>query len=118
MSIWEIEKRILEEAAAEAEKAQAECEHTVAQLEKVHAQNKAKIKGKLVHAAEQQVEEAKRAELIPARLQARRLILEEKQKILSGIYKEIKKEKKLSGPELQQLREKSEVAASEILFGE
>jgi vacuolar-type H+-ATPase subunit E/Vma4 len=117
MSIWEIEKRILEEAAVEAEKAKSECEHTVLQLEKVHARNKEEIKGELLAAARRKAEEAKRSHLIPARLHARKAILEEKQKILSGIYKEIKKEKKLSVPEIQQIREQTEVKASGVLFG-
>jgi vacuolar-type H+-ATPase subunit E/Vma4 len=118
MSIWEIEKRIMEKAAAEAENMKAECEHSVEQLEKVHAEKKEEVKSEILEGAKRKAEVAERSHLVPARLAARKALLEEKQKVLSGIYKEIKKGKKLSPAEMGRIREQTEVKAAGILFGE
>ena len=117
MSIQEIENRIIAEAEAEASKIKREAEAKIQQLESVHAQKKEEVKNELMQEAQRKAEEVKKSYLIPARLKARKALLEEKQKILGEIYSEIKKEKKLSAAEISIIREGTEVKAAHILFG-
>ena len=117
MSIQEIEKSILEEAEAQASKIKHEAEVKTQQLEKVEAQKKEKVKAEMLREAQRKTEEVKRSYLVPARLKAQKKLLEEKQKILGGIYEEIKKEKKLSAAEISKIREETEVKAAHLLFG-
>lgn len=117
MSIKEIEKRIIEEANAAAAALKKEGDENLAQLGKVQAEQKAELKAGIIEAARRKAEEVKRALVVPARMAAKNALLEEKQKILGSIYKEIKREKKLSGAELVKLREDSEVKAAKILYG-
>lgn len=117
MSIQEIEKRIIKEAEAEASKIKKEAEEKIRQLEKVHAQKKEEIRAGLMRKAQRKAEELKKSYLVPARLKARKDLLEEKQRILSNIYNEIKKEKRLSAAEIGKVREESEIKAAHILFG-
>ncbi|MEA3493378.1 MAG: hypothetical protein U9R38_03205 [Candidatus Margulisiibacteriota bacterium] len=117
MSIKEIEKRIIEEASAEAAALRKEHDENLAQLEKMQARQSAELKAGIIEEAKRKAEEKKRALIVPARLSAKKALLEEKQKILGSIYKEIKKEKEISGAELVKLREDSEVKAAKILYG-
>jgi V/A-type H+-transporting ATPase subunit E len=117
MSIQEIEKRIVQEAEAEAAKIKKEAEEKLRQLEKVHAHKKEEVRARLMREAQHKAEELKKSYLVPARLKARKALLEEKQKILGRIYHEIKREKKLSAAEISKIREESEVKAAHILFG-
>ncbi|KPJ66424.1 hypothetical protein AMJ44_08405 [candidate division WOR-1 bacterium DG_54_3] len=116
MSIQEIEKRIMAEAAAEASKIKKEAETKIQQLERMHAQKKEEVKNALMREAQRKAEEVKKSYLIPARLKARKVLLEEKQRILGAIYNEIKKERKLSAAEISKIREETEVKAAHILF--
>lgn len=118
MSIQEIEKRILQEAEAEAAKVRKEGKAEIQKLAKFHTEKAQEVKAGLAEEARLKAEEIKRSYLVPARLKARKSVLEEKQKILKGIYDDIQKEKKLSVAELAKLREDSEVKAAQILFGE
>lgn len=118
MSIEEIEKRIIAEAEAEASKIRKEAEAKIEQLKVVHAKQKEEIKAEIMREANRKAEEIKRLYLVPARLKAKKAALEEKQKILGEIYREIQKEKKLSAAEISKIREETEVKAAEILFGE
>ncbi|MEE8637459.1 MAG: hypothetical protein V3T21_00245 [Candidatus Margulisiibacteriota bacterium] len=117
MSIQEIEKRIIKEAEAEASKIKKDAQEKIQQLEKVHAQKKEEIRAGLTREAQHKAEEVKKSYLVPARLKARKALLEEKQKILGKIYNEIKREKKLSAAEIGKIREESEIKAAHILFG-
>lgn len=116
MSIQDIAKKILEQAQAEADKITKDSQASLAQLNKVQDQEVAEVKAQAKQATEQKVAEARRAILVPARLAAKKAILEAKQKILGSLYKEIKKEKKLSLADLDKLREQSEVKAAAVLF--
>ena len=116
MSIQEIERRIIAEAEAEASKIKREAEVKIQQLERGHAQKKEEVKNELMREAQRKAEEVKKSYLIPARLKARKALLEEKQKILGEIYNEIKNEKKLSAAEISRIREETEVKAAHILF--
>lgn len=117
MSIQEIEKRIIEEAKDEASKIIKEAEGSLHQLKKVHEQKKTELKAEIMKEAKRKATEVKRSYLVPARLKAKKTLLEEKQKILGKIYSEIKKEKKLSTAEINKIREETEVKAANILFG-
>jgi len=117
MSIQEIEKSILKEAKDEASKIIKEAEISIQQLKKVHEQKKAELKAEIMKEAARKAAEVKRSYLVPARLKAKKGLLEEKQKTLGKIYSEIKKEKKLSTAEANKIREETEVKAANILFG-
>lgn len=117
MSIQEIEKRITEDAEAESSKIIIEAEANLRQLEKIHAQKKEEVRTEIMREARRMAEEAERSLLVPARLKARKAVLEEKQNILRGIYEEIQKEKDLSAAETAKIREESEIPAAKILFG-
>lgn len=117
MSIQEIEKRITEDAEAEASKIKNEAESDLQRFEKAHAQTKEEAREEIMRESRQKAEDAKRSLLVPARLKARKAILEEKQNILKEIYAEIQKEKDLSAAEMAKIREETEIAAANILFG-
>ena len=117
MSIQEIDKRIIAQAETEAAKIGQEGQKKTSQLEKVNAEAIEELKNQIKKEAEQKSEEIKRSYLVPARLSAQKSILEEKQRILSGLYTDIQKEKNLSKADLAGLREKSEVSAAKSLFG-
>jgi len=118
MSIAEIEKSILEEARAEASRIKLEAKNDVRQLEKFHAEKKEEVKGAILKEAQRRAEEVARSHIVPARLKAKRALLEEKQRILEKIYQEIKKSKKLTDAEIGKLREETEVQTAAKLFGE
>ncbi|MBI4896646.1 MAG: hypothetical protein HY832_03820, partial [Candidatus Aenigmarchaeota archaeon] len=100
------------------QKINASAEQEMQNLKQVHASKVAEIQSR--HAAETQnkAEELKRSFLVPARLQAKKALLEEKQNIITKIYAEIQKEHKLSNAETARIREESEVKITQILFGE
>ncbi|MBU1026656.1 MAG: hypothetical protein KKA31_02885 [Candidatus Margulisbacteria bacterium] len=117
MSIQEIEKRIIAEAEVEAAKIKKETGASIHQLEKAQAARNKDIEAEMNKTTQLKAEEIKRSILVPARLKAKRVMLKAKQDVLSEIYKDIQKAKKLSAAELNKLREDSEVRAAEILFG-
>lgn len=116
MSIQEIEKKIIEQAEAEAAGIRDESNGKVEELAKAHSQAVARLKSEIKRQSQRLAEEIKRSQLVPARLAARKALLEEKQKIMGRLYTEIKTAKKLSAAELNKLREESEVAAASTLF--
>lgn len=116
MSIKEIEKRIIQEAEAEAAKINKQVEQQIKQLDQVNTRKQQEVKAQIRQKAEQKAAEAAKAIVVPARLEARKTILEEKQKAFSGIYQEVRKEKKLSAAEIDKIREQTEVKAAKILF--
>ncbi len=118
MSIQEIEKSIIEEAKDEAFKIEKEAEKSIQQLEKVHQQKKAELEAEISKETMRKAAEVKRSYLVPARLKAKKALLEEKQKIIGKIYHEIKRNKKLSAAEISKIREETEVKAGSVLFGQ
>ena len=116
MSIQEIEKRIIEEAESQALKIKRECEKKIQELEEINQRETEETKAKILEESLQKAQDVKRAHLVPARLKARKAVLEEKQRFLSDIYNEIQREKKLSAAEIKKIREETEVNASQILF--
>ena len=118
MSIREIEKRIIEEANAEASSIDEEAQRSRRQLEKVNEQKQKELRQAILEEGQRKADEIKRSHLVPARLKARKAVLEEKQKLLAMIYDEVKKQRKLSGAEIKKVREETEVKAAGLLFGE
>ena len=91
MSIKEIEKRIIKDVEAEAVKIKDEAKSSVQQLEKIHLRKSEEIRAELSAGAKRKAEEVKRSYLVPARLKAKKSLLEEKQKICfvvggTGLY--------------------------------
>ncbi|MBU0672685.1 MAG: conserved oligomeric Golgi complex subunit 6, partial [Candidatus Margulisbacteria bacterium] len=113
----EIEKKILQDAGAEANKIKQESEQMIRKLNQSQEQKMTELRAAGERETALRVEEAKRAILVPARLNTRKALLEEKQKILGSIYNEIQKEKKLSPAEIARIREETEVEAAQVLFG-
>ena len=118
MTINEIEKRIIEEAEAEALKIKEEADNNIRQLDKVHQQKKEEIKLEILKAARQEAEAVKTSLLVPARLKGKKSLLLEKQQILGELYARVQKENKLKDAEINRVREDSEVNVGRILFGE
>jgi V/A-type H+-transporting ATPase subunit E len=116
MSIKEIENRIIEEAQKEAAQIKASGEKELQALLKVYAAKKEELRQKNKEEREKRGEEIQRSHLVPARLKAKKELLEAKQKVLSQIYAEIQKEKRFTSAELNQLREATEVRAVALLF--
>jgi V/A-type H+-transporting ATPase subunit E len=117
MAIAEIEKSITQEARTEASRIKLEAENSIRQLEKFHAEKKEEVKSAVLKEARRRAEEVKRSHIVPARLKAKKALLEEKQRILGKIYTEVKKSKKLSDAGISKLREETEVKAAAKLFG-
>ena len=118
MSIQDIEKSILAKAQAEAKKIDQDSADKLALLEKTQAQKLASLKSRRQQEILHQAASLERSILVPARLNAKKSLLQAKQEILSKLYADIQKEKKLSLPEITQLREETEIKASQIIFGE
>ncbi|MFH1684036.1 MAG: hypothetical protein ABIA67_04055 [Candidatus Margulisiibacteriota bacterium] len=116
MSIHEIEKKIVEDALAAAAKTNKESQEAIRRLDKTHAEKKAEIKTASARQSNNHAEDVARSIVVPARLEARKALLEEKQTILGKIYSVVKKEKKLSTAELAKVREETEVQAARVLF--
>ncbi|OGC25024.1 hypothetical protein A2291_01755 [candidate division WOR-1 bacterium RIFOXYB2_FULL_42_35] len=117
MSINEIEQKILEQAKAEAKKIEQENSAAIKVLEAAQTQKTAVLKQQAKLAAEQKIAAVKMAVLVPARLKAKKNILEEKQAIITRIYAEMGTEKNLTKPEINRLREETEIAVAQVLFG-
>ena len=99
MGLAEIEKRILEEAESAAEKIRQLAAEEADKLEaaaKVQAQT---VRDKILQQAGQKAAEERTAILVPARLLAKRKILEEKHRILdevfAGLAPEIREQKEV-----------------------
>lgn len=116
MSIKEIEQKIIEQAEAEAKKIEQENNSAIKELEKTHAQKKAALAEENKLESEQKAAAVKRAVLVPARLKAKKELLEAKQSIVAQIYSEAKKSKGLTEAEANKLREETEVKTAQILF--
>lgn len=116
MGIKEIEEKLLEEAQAKAGEIESRAQTELEKLKTIHEEQKQNTKDKILNAARLQAESIQRGILAPARIEAKKALLEAKQRIIGGIYEEIRKEKKLSPAELGNLRERTEIKAAQILF--
>lgn len=116
MGIKEIEEKLLAEAQAKAGEIENASGAELEKLKKSREEQNRGTREKMLDAARMQAESVKRSILVPARIKAKKALLEAKQKILGGIYAEIGKEKYLTPAELEALREKTEIKAAQILF--
>jgi len=117
MGIKEIENKLAEEALAKASEIEQESQAELAKLKKFHEEQKQALKAQILNLAQAQAESISRSILVPARIKAKKALLETKQNIISSIYAEIQKEKKLSPADLENLRERTEIKAAQILYG-
>jgi len=107
MSIKDIENKIKQDTKAEADKIIAEAKNQAAQIIK-EAQNKAaKEKEIILLNGKKEAEIIKRSLITPAKLEAKKKILEEKHNILNQVFKGKSKE----------TREKKEIEVAKVLFG-
>lgn len=118
MPIQELEKRILDEAQAEAEEIKSLARQETQKRNQVQASKIQDLKNQVQTENQRKAEEIKRLHLVPARLHAKKALLEAKQDVLTRLYAEIQKEHNLSAAETKRLREESEVKVTQILFGE
>jgi len=116
MSLDDIEKSILAAAEAASSKVRAEVKQQLQQLQQRHVQQKTELESEIRQQAKSQAEKVRRSYLIPGRLQAKKELLTEKQKLIGQLYTEIQKEHGLAPAEVKQLRERSEVAIAQMLF--
>lgn len=107
MGIAEIEKRILGEAEAEADKIKIKAEEEAAEIEAAGRIKAEEIRRQILAEAKRKAEEEKRAILVPARLASKKKLLEEKHKILNEVFAGISPE----------VREKKEMEAAKLLYG-
>ncbi len=117
MAIQDIENKIIEEANKRAAEIEAENKKEMEKLNKFHQKEKQALQDKILREAERKAQNAQRSILVPARMTASKTILEEKQKIISQVYDQVQKEKKLAKADLEKLRELTEIKAAQILYG-
>lgn len=107
MGIAEIQKQILEEAGAEAEKIRQKTEAEVKIIEEQGRQAAKGKKAEILAQARRLAEEKTRSILTPARLQAKKMVLEEKHRLLDEVFKG-------AGAEV---KEANLIKAAEFLYG-
>jgi len=107
MSFAEIEKRIINEAEAEAEKIRKTAEEEAAEIETKGKEKAEKLRRQILAEAQKKAEEEEKAILVPARLAARKRLLEEKHKILNEVFSRLSPE----------VREKKEIEVAGFLYG-
>jgi len=107
MGIAEIQKQIIEEAEAEAEKLRqkAEVEVQIIAEQGHHAASQKKVE--VLAQARRMAEERTRSILTPARLMAKKMVLEEKHHLLDEVFK---------GASVE-VREAHLIKAAEFLYG-
>jgi len=107
MGIAEIKNRILSEAEVKAKKRRQETEKEIKKLLAEAQLKAADLRGKILAEGEKRAEEEKRAILTPVRLQAKKMLLEEKHRLLNEVFAG-------SSPEI---REKKEIKVAKFLYG-
>ena len=107
MGIAEIEKEILKEAEAEADKIRRQAKGEASRIE-AEAHHKAnQLRQKMLAEAELKAEEVKTSILVPARLESKKKLLEEKHRLLESVFAGL--------PE--KVREEREAEVIKILYG-
>ncbi|OGC13451.1 hypothetical protein A3J90_03655 [candidate division WOR-1 bacterium RIFOXYC2_FULL_37_10] len=106
MSLSDIENKIKQDTKAEADKIIAEAKEQVARIIKEAETKAEKEKNEILSAGEKEAQNLKRALITPAKLAAKKKILEEKRKILEQAFQGKSKE----------TREKKEIEVAKVLF--
>ncbi len=107
MGLADIEKRIIEEAEAEARKIKNRAAEELSRIEAEAEKTAEEGRGQILAEARQKAEEEKKAILVPVRLAAKARLLEEKHRILEEVFTG-------TAPEV---REKKEIEVAKLLYG-
>lgn len=107
MGLAEIEKKILKEAEAEAEKISQSAREEALRVENEARQRAEVLRQQIIAEAKIKAEELKKEILVPARLAAKSRLLEEKQKMLEEVFSGLSSE----------IREKKEIEVAKLLYG-
>jgi vacuolar-type H+-ATPase subunit E/Vma4 len=107
MGVAEIKNRILSEAEEKAKKRRQETEKEIKKLETEAQLKAADLRGKIRLEGEKRAEEEKRAILTPVRLQAKKILLEEKHRLMAEVFAGFPPE----------VREKKEIEVAKFLYG-
>jgi vacuolar-type H+-ATPase subunit E/Vma4 len=107
MGVAEIKNRILSEAEEKAKKRRQETEKETKKLEAEAQLKAAELRGKILAQGEKRAEEEMRAILTPVRLQAKKILLEEKHRLMAEVFAGFPPE----------VREKKEIEVAKFLYG-
>lgn len=107
MGLADIEKRIIEEAEAEARKIKSRSAEETSRLEAEAKKTAEAQRRQILAEAGQKAEEEKKAILVPVRLAAKARLLEEKHRILEEVFAGVPPEG----------REKKEIQVAKLLYG-
>lgn len=107
MGIAEIQKQIIEEAEAEAEKIRQKTETEVKIIEEQGHNAASRKKVEVLAQARRMAEERTRSILTPARLTAKKMVLQEKHRLLDEVFKGASEE----------MKEANLIKAAEFLYG-
>lgn len=106
MGLEEIEKKIIGEAQAVAQKIKAQAEEEVSKIIAAGQKEAEIVRQNILKEAQKKAQEIKNAIIIPARLSAKRKILEEKHKILNEVFADLPDE----------IRTEKEVEVAKFLY--
>lgn len=107
MGLAEIQKRILETAQNEAEEMLTKAKNEAAAIVKEGEQKAQARYDELIEEARQKARLIKQGLLTPARLEAKKLILSEKQKLMDQVFKGVD----------HKVREEKEIEVAKVLYG-
>lgn len=107
MALEEIIKKISEESTLESEKIINKAESEAKKLILEAKEEAEAMKKEILKTAHKKAEGVKRSILTPARLEAKKMVLEEKNRILDEVFKGMPKEK----------REKNEIKVAKFIYG-
>ena len=107
MGMTEIKEKILEEARAEADRIRILAEAEADRVTREAMAESEKIRSRLLAEAHKTAAEEKLAQIIPARLEAKRLLLEAKQEMLGQVFSGLSTE----------VREANEIEVAKYLYG-
>jgi V/A-type H+-transporting ATPase subunit E len=107
MGMTEIKEKILEEARAEADRIRQGAEAEAERITREAMAESEKIRALSLTQARQAAAEEKLARIIPARLEAKRLLLETKQQLLAEVFSGLPPE----------VREAREIEVAKHLYG-
>ncbi|MGB9612770.1 MAG: V-type ATP synthase subunit E family protein [Candidatus Margulisiibacteriota bacterium] len=107
MGLAEIEKRILFEAEAEAHRIKKSAEELAEEIKAKGRLQAEELRQQILGEFQKKAEEEKKAIVIPAKLWAKKRILQEKHHILDEVFAKVPKE----------IREEKEIEVAKILYG-
>jgi len=123
MGIEDIEKKILDEAREESSRIRAEGQRKLSGFQKETLARAEALRAQILEEGKLKAEEKKRSILIPARLEAKKAILNQKRKFIDQVFEEVLKEEIVKidyslDAFKRRIKEDLESQITEILFGE